>query len=303
MSLPLGSFPQGNKTPSKLEILQEIRQGVSELRDLPSFPTIVTSILNVVSNPYSDTTQVVEILEKDIGLSGRVLRVANSAYYGIPKKVSDLKLAVVFIGLEEVANLVATSSIIRLFPPKPGGIEFNYKEFWHHSLVCAEITQSLSAAVRYPHLPTAHVSGLLHDIGKLFLVQYFYHYYSLASQYAQEKKIPLHSAEVQVLGVDHGHIGAWVAERWNLPEEISNAIAQHHIRPADTPPYSLAVITDWADRLTHAVKGLTDEEIHKVLYSYNTFIDWLGDGGIGLHNIITDIQRRLSKLTQLREFL
>lgn len=287
----------------KIAVIAEIRQTLTEVRDLPTLPTIVMEVMKLVSNPNSSVSEIVELLEEDLALTGKLLRTANSAYYGVPRKIDNLKMALVIIGMDEVSNLITSSSVLKMFPSRPDSEGFDSAAFWRHSAATAEITQGLYAGLRLPKNSGAYVAGLLHDIGKLVLNQYFHHYYLQCTDYALEYSVTPARAEAEVIGVDHGHIGGWLAQRWNLPDEIINAIAQHHIRPADTPQYSFPEMLDWADRFYSLLNGRTPDRVIAMLMKNQEFLDWIGTRSIPLPNLVNDLFNRMERSLKLQEIL
>lgn len=219
-------------------------------------------------------SDLVDVIEEDMALSARILRIANSAYYGVPRKIDNLKLALVILGMDEIANMVMTISVLRIFPASRNEDIFDISSFWRHSAATAEITMGLYEGLRLPRPSSAYAAGLLHDVGKLILDQYFRKYFIACMKKAVKDDIMLAKAELQVLGVDHGHIGSWLTQRWNLPEEICKAIAQHHLRPASSDAFSLAGVIDWADRLFYLMEDTPASVVAKILNADPDWQEW-----------------------------
>ncbi|MBM3329199.1 MAG: HDOD domain-containing protein [Calditrichaeota bacterium] len=288
---------------NKMLVIAEIRKTITEVRDLPTLPGIVVEVMKRVADPHSSAGDIVELIEEDVSLAGKLLRTANSAYYGVPRKIDNLKTAVVIIGIEEVSNLIASASVLRLFPERPDVAHFDSAEFWQHSASVAEIVQGLYAGLRVPKHSGAYVAGLLHDIGKLVLHQYFYRYHLLCAEKANQEGVHIARAEADVIGVDHGHIGGWLAGRWNLPDDIINAIAQHHIRPSDSPRLGLPEMLDWADRIGHLMAAHTNGRVTKMLMADEAFAEIVNARSVNLLKVIEDLRERLERSLQLREIL
>jgi len=258
----------------KAQVISEIRTVIQDVRDLPTLPSIAVEIRRLVDDPNSNISNMVEVVDQDMALTSRILRIANSAYYGIPRKIDNLKMAMVILGIREVVNLVTSISVLRMFQDQHTDDNFNLPEFWRHSALCAELTVGLYKGLGIALPSSAYIAGLLHDIGKMVLNQYFPDYQNASMQYAEENNLRIVEAEVKVLGIDHGHIGSWLTKRWNIPEEIIGAIAQHHIRPPDSSRYGLPAIIDWADRLFYIIDKNSLNESFEVLKNNSQWEAW-----------------------------
>ena len=287
----------------KAQVISEIRTVIQEVRDLPTLPTIAVEIRRLVDDPKSNISDMVNVVDQDMALTSRILRIANSAYYGIPRKVDNLKMAMVILGIREVVNLVTSISILRMFKDSVGDDNFDLPEFWRHSAFCAELTVGLYKGLGIALPSSAYITGLLHDIGKLVLNQYFPDYQSSCIQYAQENNLRIVEAEVKLLGIDHGHIGSWLTKRWNIPEEIIGAIAQHHIRPPDSKRYGMASIVDWADRLYYIIDKNTIERASEILKTHSQWQTWLHKDTHSTNKILTVLYKRWERSLTLIELI
>ena len=287
----------------KAGIITEIHSTLQNLQDLPTLPNIAIETRRMVNDPSFSMNKLTRLIESDLALTGRVLRVANSAYYGIPRKVDNLKMALVILGSKEISDLVTTISILRIFDKSTISEDFNIKEFWIHSAGVAELTVALFEGLRMVVPGSAYTAGLLHDIGKLILNQYFTEYHTACLVYSAEKKIRIVEVEVELLGIDHGHIGSWLTKRWNVPDDITDAIAKHHIRPPDSNKYSLPVFIDWADRLYYVLIKRDREKAKKLLSKSQGWQKWLGDKSHLSEKIIELLYDKYDRATTLVNLL
>lgn len=300
---PSAAVGQMDDAKRKVAIVTEIRSTIQDVRDLPTLPNIAFEVMKFAGNPTKGITDLVEVMEVDVALTGKVLRTANSAYYGVPRKIDSLRMALVVIGMDEISNLVTTASVLKAFPARPGGSEWDAAAFWFHSAAIAELTTGLYDALAVPRPTGAYVAGLLHDIGRLVLHQYFHPYLMECDTLAEKEGIPRHRAEQQLLGVDHGHVGAWLAQRWNLPEEISGSIAQHHIRPADAPTHGLSAVIDQADRLFYIMQGRAPEQVAELLRDDNAWREWIGSRGGTTAALVQALSNKMERATRLLDML
>ncbi len=283
--------PENDKT----DVISKIQDVLEQVRDLPTLPIVVQEVQYVIHDPKSSMSDLVNVIERDVALSARILRIANSAFYGVPRKVDNLKMALVIIGMDEVNNLVTTVSIMRLFPDGSMNGSFDVSKFWKHCAICAELSVGLYEGLRLPRLSSVYIAGLLHDIGKLLLVQYFNDYFVKCLRLAVKEDLSLAESEVEIIGVDHGHIGSWLTKRWNLPDEINEAIAQHHIRPADSPRFGLATIIDWSDRLYYLMEGHTIDQVVEILQNDSEWKTWKQDFGNPTERLLRRLHYRIAR--------
>lgn len=284
--------------------IAEIRRTIQEMGNLPTLPNVALEVIRLSREANSSIADLVEILEEDIALTSKILRAANSAYYGVPRKIDTVKMAVVILGMNEISNLVIGTSVVNTMvvdDPELGG--FNIKEFWRHSAACAEFSVALYEMLGVTRPGGAYVAGLMHDLGKMILFQYFKDYFKEIVQLSASKKISSTEAELEIIGVDHGHIGSWLIQRWNLPEDIIESVAQHHIRPPDTPETHLAVFVEWADRLFYILDGKTVETVCEQLGKNEEWQNWSLSARKPVDKLVTVLKDRLERALKLTDIL
>jgi len=279
----------------KVQIITDIRLKLKDVTDLPKLPTLAIETQKIINDSKSSMSDLVAVVEKDMALAGRILRISNSAFYGIPRKIDNLKTAMVVLGMSEIARLVSSVSVMGLFKDD---YEIDMKQFWLHGAVCGDFTVGLYRGLKLQCPNSAHISGLLHDIGKIILYKYLFEYYDQCKHFMDKNDVRMVDAEIELLGIDHGHIGSWLTRKWNVPDEISEAVAQHHIRSPETPKFSLPVVVDWADRLSYIVMTRSKESVVNILESDQEWNEWHGEKGHsteGIVNILFELYDR-SKL-------
>ena len=211
------------------EVFQQTLE--KKLADLPPLPAVVTRIMQTINNPATGADELSRLISLDQGLSSKILRIVNSAYYGFPKRISTITHAVVILGFNTVRNLVLGVSAFGMLPQKAGASGLNRNKFWEHSVATA-VAASVLAKTRKPMarsaVEEAFVAGLLHDVGKLFLDSYFPVQFAVCMAFASREKITQGEAERRVLDIDHMVVGRKIAEHWNFPPNLVNAIGAHH---------------------------------------------------------------------------
>lgn len=273
------------------------------MTDLPSLPSVAMEVMKRVSDPNTGVIDLVEAIQVDVGLTGRLLRTANSAYYGVPRKIDSLRMALMVIGMEEISSIVTAASVMKMFSPKQDGPKLDIPAFWLHSASVAELTLGLYEFVAMPKPTGAYVAGLLHDIGVLVLHQNFPDLRAATLKLVSDGRLASARAEVEIIGVDHGHIGAWLIQRWNLPEEIINGVAQHHIRPQDISIYSLPAMIDRADSLFYMLQSNPAEVAVNTIRDSESWQEWISSRGSTIPVLVEKAQKRLERASSLLEAL
>lgn len=198
-----------------------------KLDEIPSLPSIVYELNKVISDPMSSTKDVEAIMSKDIGMTAKVLKLANSAYYAIPGGVSSLSRAIAFIGFDTVQQLVLSASIIKALDTQSGST-FDMKEFWKHSIGVAIASETIAKVLKFPNAGDLFTCGLVHDIGKIAL--HMAEPDSLAEiiSLADKNKASFYEIEMQMGALDHTEIGKLLCEKWQLPKSILVCTKHHH---------------------------------------------------------------------------
>ncbi len=208
--------------------MKEIREAVFQIQNLPTLPQVVQNVVAMVDSPDTSSSQLAQTISSDSGLVTKILKVVNSAYYGLPRKVSTLTQATVILGFHTIKNLVLTASVFPIFGKNGQSDRFDREGFWKHSLGCATASKILAKRIRLGLPEEAFVAGLLHDIGKVVLDQFLHDSFQEVLEYVEQHKAPIREAENVLLGVDHAQIGAWLCDKWNFPVHIQESVRYHH---------------------------------------------------------------------------
>ncbi len=211
-------------------------------KTLVSLPTIFFQIERAINHPSSSSTDIAKALHTDQGLSARLLRIANSAFYGFPQRVESVDQAIRIIGTRQLHDLVLATVVLTQFR----GVDTNLvtmKSFWQHSFACGIAARSLATRRRESNVEHFFVAGLLHDIGSLVLYQEFPQRAAVALDMHRRDNAALDEVERLVIGCDHGQVGAALMTLWKLPESYREVAANHH-NPAGTksPSVGTAVV-------------------------------------------------------------
>ncbi len=196
--------------------------------EIPALGPTVSEVLRLTGDQGADFRAVSRAVERDPALAARVLKVANSPYFGLRGEVASVDRAVALLGLGEVRNIAVSVSVIGGFSARFGGETFDWTRFWEHSAGCALIARCLGRLLRLPTGGEEYVAGLLHDVGKILLGHHFPEEFRRVLALAAQGGLTMEEAEVRVCGTDHGRLGLWLAERWGLPAALAAAVGWHH---------------------------------------------------------------------------
>ncbi len=238
---------------------------------LPTIPTILASLNDAIADSDSSAADIGEIISLDPPTATKVLRLANSAYYGLRNKVSTINHAVTMLGFNIIRNLVLTATVFDFSGKKNIGGLFDVDKFWRHSLGVG-VTAKIVARETFPKAANLSdeffICGLLHDLGKIILGEYLQDKFKQALEFSRDQSVPLYLAEKSSIGCTHAEVGAVLAKRWNLSGGIITAVGYHHApMEASEDQVKYAAVTHLADILTRAKEigagGGMDPELNR----------------------------------------
>ena len=216
---------------------------------LPTLPTVITQLITLIDSPKTSGRQVAQLISTDQALTAKILKLANSSFYGFPREISTVQHAVVILGFETVKSLGLSVSVLQRFSGPSNNTQFDRQGFWEHSIACGVSARLLAAKLRYRLPGEAFAAGILHDVGKLILSQYFPAEFAQVIELMHRENIYIGKAEEQILGLTHSEVGSWLAEKWNLPGQLVDAIAFHHTPGRLTRNAELPALIHLADFL------------------------------------------------------
>ena len=208
---------------------------ISKMKEIKSFPQFVVETLRKLNDPTSNASDVAQSLSRDEGLVLRILKLANSAAYGISRSISDVPEAIALLGYKNVSNIVLAATVYSIMDKGLSGYALDRGELWRHSLTVAYVSRYIAQITGKVPPEEAYVGGLLHDIGKVVLNDYVRFGYGIIVKMVEEESIPFTEAETRVLGFDHAMVGSLLVEKWGLPDGCKYSTALHH-RPNDLEP-------------------------------------------------------------------
>jgi len=235
----------------------DVKDLLKSVTKLPTLPTVAFEIIKIANDPKTAAEDLSKILIMDQSLSAKVLRMVNSSYYSVRNKISSIKQAVVILGFESVRSLGLSTAIMDKFGLEETAEGFSRKEFWKHSLGVAMTSRLIARKIRCDRDTEEfyYMAGLMHDIGKVIMDQYFPENFAQVIVRIKERGVSFLQVELEMNGITHDEIGAFLAGQWNLPENIVNAIRYHH-RPLEaTADQKIVYAVHFANILTKT-KGM-----------------------------------------------
>ena len=219
---------------------------------LPTLPVIIENILKITGDDKTSSEDLAAFISKDQAMVNKILKIANSAYYGLSRKVSSLSHAITIIGFNEVTNLTIGLNVFSIFQKLGVRGILNMKDLWLHSIGCALISKKIAKKTGKSNVEQCFLSGLLHDMGKVILAVYFSEEYNSVLRDANESQSPLHLKEIEKLGLDHAMIAGMLMEQWNFPDSIAIPCRFHHNSSACPSSYrTQAIEIEIANNLCH----------------------------------------------------
>lgn len=209
--------------------LYEIKEKIiSDTTLIPTLPIIVQKIIALLEDDTATARDLGELISYDQAVSARLLRVANSAYYGAMHEVATVRQAIVVLGFEEVKTLALGIGIINSVNHAADTCGFSPRAFWMHSAGCALAARTIRFKTERSDAGLYFTAGLMHDVGKIVLHLVLGDGYGCALEHGRRNGSSLIQAEQEVLGFTHAEIGAWLCERWKFPEQLVAAVGYHH---------------------------------------------------------------------------
>ena len=198
---------------------------------IPTLPEVVLRVQHLVEDPNSGTSEIGAVISEDAPLAAKVLRVANSAYYGLAGRCTSIELASTVLGVHVLRSIVAQVSVLQAFKHVDKKWGAPVKELWSHATqtaqICSRIAEKAPGSTS-ASAGDAYTCGLLHDIGKVVMLDGLEDAYVEAIDAARKSGEPLHEIERERFGFDHAEVGGVVGVRWDLPETVVSAIERHH---------------------------------------------------------------------------
>ena len=278
-----------------------LKKIINRIEEIPTLPVISQKILDVMSDPEASYKDIVNVVEYDQALALKILKVANSAFFGSIGKVSSLENAMVKLGMNEVRSIVLGVSVHNFFSGNSNGL-FDIDKFWEHSIVCSQVSKYLGNHFRIKNSDMLFLGGLIHDMGKVVIGQYFHDEFLEIIEYIDSNHSSFSEAEKAVIGTTHYQIAAKLLNQWNFPKEVIMNILYHHAPWGDKNFETGAIILFLANMITK-IAGYychdNENQIDPLEFSESSQITYINTNGIGfdyeiLMNIIAHVKEYIA---------
>lgn len=223
---------------------------VSKVNDIPVLPNRINRIMEITQDPDSTVQDLESEILKDQSLTSNVLKLANSTHYGYPRKINSVSRATILLGFKTIKSIALASTVSKFLLGELEGYALGEYDLWNQSQTCAIISRYIAKTKGFEQPELAYTAGLLRDIGKTILNYYVKNEYLKIIEMVQIEGKSFLEAEEIILGFNHGQIGGKVAEKWNFPRDLIEAIEYHHTPEKSKENHKLVSIVHVADAIT-----------------------------------------------------
>ena len=230
-----------------------------DVKDLPPMPKVILKAHQMMEDPDLDVKGVANLIETDQAIAIKVLRLANSAYYGLSGKVSSIQHAFVVLGYKTLGQILSIASFSTFMGKNLPGYGYESEDFMRHSLAVALSAKVIAEKIDPNLANEAHTAGLIHDIGKIILDKYIIEKKETFETFLENEQRTFLNAEKQIIGFDHAEIAYEICKKWNIPNTMTRAIKYHHY-PSSSQGDELAYILHLADFIAAKIGGGYDSD-------------------------------------------
>ena len=247
---------------------------ISKINSIPTLPTVACKVMEITADPNSSANDLMKVILPDISLSTKLLKMANSTFFGATRGVNSLQHAITVLGFKEVRNLVISAVVFESFMKIEKDGNYDIGKFWKHSFVCGLAAKIIATELKKVS-NEFFVAGLIHDIGKLVI------YITLPNEFLKLVKATRHlklkfmafETEKRVIGMTHDEVGMRLLKKWMFPESLLTAIGFHHRLQETEKKSLLPVVVHIADIFAHLYEMQTVVEVDDPLKTETLFPD------------------------------
>ena len=197
--------------------IERKRQILLQVNGLPTLPKVMSKLIEISDNPNTTAPQLANFLSNDPVLTTRILRIANSSFYGFPQKIGTINLAIVVLGFQSIKDLGLSATVSELFQGREYTSTIDKTKFWLHSIASAAACRIMSRECGFNSPGEVFITGLLHDIGLLVLSKQTHDEYKKVISNALENGKGIFETEEKLLGFNHADLSGWLLENWKIP--------------------------------------------------------------------------------------
>jgi len=234
---------------------------LADIRDLPTLPAVFMRIMRMMQSKDTSVREISQVVETDQSIAMKILRLINSSFYGLSRSVYSVQQAIVLLGANTLKNILITASVFQALNRRSQEAGLNREAFWKHTMECGMIARCLDDKINSGREEEGFICGIIHDIGKVVLDQYFHDKLLSVLNKCRKEGILFYQAERELLSVTHAEIGSKLADLWYLPDNLVEVIAQHHdFRPESEYARQTALI-QISDMLVYQHAALREKSI------------------------------------------
>jgi len=245
---------------------KSILKKLDSIDDLPTLPVIAMEVNTMLQDYNTSVQDLCRVIENDQALVPRILKLVNSSFYGFKSKVANIDRAIILLGFNTVRNAIISVAVIGAFSMKKNNAEgFDIREFWAHSVAVGVISRYLSRITHSCAPEDAFTAGLLHDIGKIVIAQYFPDIFKNILEAVKINSISFYKAEKKEMPINHARLGTYLSKKWKLPESLSDTIRYHHAVKKNVSDSNLLMVVHTADIIANGYLDNTEPELDRSL--------------------------------------
>ncbi len=233
----------------------QMQAELQAIRNLPTLPTVAMAVNRLLLDVDAPIERLIDLLEKDPALVMKILRLVNSSFYGFRSKIKSMRHAITLLGYNTVRNAVVSLAVMDTLTLQKALKGFDIEVFWRHAIEVAVASRHLAMRTQLAPAEDAFICGLLHDIGKVLLANFFPAELVRLFVHMQTNRQTFDRTEVELDCWPHSHVGSYLAQRWLLPETIYKTIKYHHAKPTGDRTPALVTIVNMGNRLAHMMNG------------------------------------------------
>jgi putative nucleotidyltransferase with HDIG domain len=209
--------------------MRDIESIIKKIDRLKPVPQIAHKVMSIAENPESSMSDLSKIIVYDTAVTTDVLKAANSAYFGLPDRIDSVHQAIVYMGMEQVVDLILMSAGSEHLKEAQEGYDLHTGDLWKYSVSSALIACEIAEKIGAKDIHLIFTAALLKDIGKVILSQYVKDSFEKINRLVIEKGFTFRGAEKEVIGIDHSELGALMAQKWNFSPKMAEIIQNHHL--------------------------------------------------------------------------
>ena len=238
---------------------------LDHIEDLPTLPLIAIKVNKMLQDYNTPIEKLSTVIKNDQAMVPRILKLVNSSFYGFKSKIANIDRAIILLGFNTISNAIVAVAIVDALSIKETSDDFIMKDFWEHSVAVAVISRYLAEKSRLCLPEEAFTGGLLHDIGKLILSQYFPELFNKVIISAKENNSTFYKAEKKEIPLTHAQLGAFMADKWKLPDCLIDTIRYHHAVRTSVKNINLLMTVHIADFIANHFIHNADEKFNPAL--------------------------------------